>query len=319
VHPDARFTLLLLAIALAAFPAWLAGGIISGNLTTRSWKRTQGVVVNLAADDHVEVEFGGEPDAVRVEVPIEHKIGLSFLKKVPVYVDPANPQRMRMGGLFQMWLWPTGLAFAAAVLLSVAGVTATIGRGHSLEPGEGTGRWMFSPPPPALQTNIRVYRPASEWKAPLFWSLLGVAALACAVFIRSGGQIQRMCLGSIGIFFMLLMWALALDNKTTEISADQNEVLKTTAFGWCSFRWEQVGSVEKEQTIFDERRLRYRRRTSILQREVTRIVFADLGGRKLVSMSVVMEPEKAMQQLLELCAKRTGQRMEFRKIYEPNL
>jgi hypothetical protein len=235
VYPEVRFALIFLTAALAAFPAWLAGRAVSANLTTLSWKRTQAVVF-MISEDHAEVELSGQPDSQRVNVPIDHTIGLSFLKKVPVYVDPADPLRMRLGGLFQMWLWPAGLASVATLLLCGAGVAAAIGRGQPKDRGESAGRWMFSPPPPPLQTDIRIYSPASEWKASIFWSLLAVSALACGVFIRSAGQIPRTCLGGIGMLLMLLMWALALESKSTEISADQNGMLKTTAFGWCRFR-----------------------------------------------------------------------------------
>lgn len=321
--PEVRIALVVLALALAIFPAWLAGRIVSRNLTALSWKRMQGVVFFMASDDYVEVELGGKPDAAspRVKVPIDHQIGLSFLKKVPVYVDPTDPSRMRMGGLFQMWLWPTGLALAAALLLSGAGVAARIGR-HSAEIRESSGRWMFSVPPPRFETDIRVYRPPSEWKVPLFWSLLGLAALLCGVLNRSGTQIQRVGLSSVGIAFILLMWALALDNKTTEISADPSGMRKTTAFGWCHIRWQQLGSVEKQNTVFGRGRsiLPSRgSRDSFPGREVTTIVFADHSGRALMRMSQYMQPRKAVRRLFDLCAERTGLRMEFRRIYNPNL
>jgi hypothetical protein len=321
VHTEVRFTLILVVVTLAAVPAWLAGRIIAANVTVLSWKRAQGVVVWIGGDHHVEVEIRGEPDPPRISVPIDHTVGLSFLKKVPLYVDPADPRHLRIGGLFQMWLWPTGLVCAALVLLSVAAAAATIGRDHPDPLRESTGRWMFSPPPPPLQTEIRVYRPASEWQAPLFWSLLGVAALASAAFTRSAGQIPRMGLGSVGMLFMLLMWALALDNKTTEIAADQNGMRKSTVFGWCQIRWEQVGSVEKQHTIFgrSERTLRQGSSSSFPGRDVTTVVFADRNGRRLLSMSPAMQPSRAVRQLLDTCAGKTGLHMEFRTIYDPNL
>ena len=181
---------------------------------------------------------------------------------------------------------------------------------------------MFSAPPPRLNTDIRIHRPASEWKAPLFWSLLGLAALLCGVLIRSGTPIQRIGLGSIGITLMLLMWALALDNKTTEISADPSGIRKTTAFGWSQIRWEQVGRVEKQNTVFGRgsSMLPSRGTTDTFPgREVTAIVFADHSGRTLMRMSESMQPAKAVRRLFDLCAERTGLHMEFRRIYDRNL
>src|SRR5204863_548116 len=134
--------------------------------------------------------------------------------------------------------------------------------------------WMFSPPPPPLPAGIRVYRPSSQWKIPIFWSLLGAALLACAVLIRSANPISRMACGGAGTLFLLTMWGLAIEDKTTEISADQQGLRKTTAFGWCQIRWDQVGSVEQQRTIFGRSRSRLRiRDTSFPGRKVTTIVF----------------------------------------------
>ena len=320
MYTEIRWTLVLLSLALAALPVWIARRAVTANLNARSsWTRTQGKVVSLAADDWVEIELGQDPDTVRVRAPIDHQLGLSFLKSVPVYVDPADSQSVRIGGLLQMWLWPVGLALAAAVLL-IAGATAlNIGRGKAVDPNSASGSWMFSPAPPPLDTDIRVHRPASEWKAPLVWSLLGLVLLACSVFMRSASLVSRMGAGSAGMMFILAMGALSISNKTTEVSADLNGLLKTSAFGWCRIRWEQVGSVAQERTIFGRSDSSLRRRdTSFPGRDVTIVAFRDKGGRQLVSLSPGMEPVRNMRRLLDTCADRTGLHLEFRTIYDPN-
>ncbi len=322
MYPEVRLTLVVLAVALAALPAWWAGRIVSRNLVVLSaWKRSEGVVTSLAADDQVEVEIQGNANAPRVNVPVDHQIGLSFLKRVPLYVDPADPKQMRLGGLFQMWLWPAGLMMAGLVLLiGMAGV-ASIGRGATGDISEATGHWHFTSPPPPLDSDIHVRRPASELRAPLFWSLLGVAALALAVFVRAGTPIQRAVLGGIGTLFILSMCALALNNRTTEVSADRSRLRKTTAFGWCQTSWDQVGSVERQRTIFGRPASMLRKNTSdtFAGREVTLIVFADRSGHALVTMSQFMQPPKQMLRLMDLCTERTGLHIEFRTIYERNL
>jgi len=176
---------------------------------------------------------------------------------------------------------------------------------------------MSQPP----DSEIRLRRPASEWKAPIFWSLLGVVAFLSAVLAHSGELMQRISLGSVGFLFMVAMWALAVMSKSTEISADQDGLRKTTAFGSWTVGWDQVGSVEQERTIFgrSENTLRSGSDTSFPGREVTMIVFRDHNGRKLLSMSPKMEPAKMRLRLLDLCAERTGLRLEFRTVYERNL
>src|SRR5262249_4299425 len=161
-------------------------------------------------------------DTVRERVPVDHHVGLSFLQKVTVLVDPADNTHRRIGGFLQLWLWPAGLLLASAVLLGGAAAASRVGRGSAIDGAESAGRWMFTPPPPPLDTDIRVYRPETEWRAPLFWSLLGVAAFAIAVGVRSAPLVSRVGMGSAGLGFVILMAALSLANKTTEISADRS-------------------------------------------------------------------------------------------------
>jgi len=312
MYPYVRIAFILLFVGLALAATALTVPVVSGNLAIRrSWKRTQATVFGMASDNSVEVSFGGQADEPRVSVPVDHKAGLSFLKTVPVYVNPADPSQMKMGGLLQMWLWPTGLAGVVLLLLACALAAGS---------AKHIGGWMLTPAPPPLLTGIRVFRPASEWKAPLVWSLLGVAAIACSIWVRTGTRIQHLGLGSIGLLFVVLMWSLAMDNATTEISADSAGLRKTTAFGWRQVRWEQVGAVEERTMIFGRGKslLRDGKDYSFPGNESTSLVFADSSGRMLISASTKMEPRASMQQLLALCAERTGHRTERRTIYERN-
>jgi hypothetical protein len=129
-----------------------------------------------------------------------------------------------------------------------------------------------------------------------------------------------MSVGGAGLIFVLAMWILAADTKSTEISADRQVLRKTSALGWREVRWEQVGSVAQERTVFGRGQsiLRTRDR-SFPGNEVTIIVFRDRSGRSLVSMSPKMQPAKSMIRLLDTCAERTGLRLDFRTIYAPNL
>jgi hypothetical protein len=312
MYPSVRIALVLLLVALALSVAALAGPTVSRNLTIRrSWRRTQATVFGMAADDSVEVALGGQADDPRINVPVDHKVGLSFLKSVPVYVNPADPSQMTMGGLLQMWLWPAGLAGVALLLLGCAGAVAS---------ATHLGGWMFTPAPAPLVAAIRVVRPASEWRAPLVWSLLGVAAIACSIWIRGGTRIQHFGLAGVGLVFVVLMWSLALDNATTEISADPGALRKTTAFGWRQVAWDQVGAVEERTMVFGRGKslLRDGKDYSFPGNESTALVFADVGGRTLISASAKMEPRESMRQLLDLCASRTRHRTERRTIYERN-
>src|SRR5205823_12533335 len=59
MYSEVRVALVLLAVALAAFPAWLAGRIFTGNMTVLAkWQPADGKVVALASREYVEVELG---------------------------------------------------------------------------------------------------------------------------------------------------------------------------------------------------------------------------------------------------------------------
>lgn len=321
MHPEIRIALVVISIALAAVPAWLAGRTISGNASVlSSWQRAQGKITSLAADDSVEIELGVEPDTRRVNAPVVHQLGVSFLKKVPVYVDPADASNVRLGGLLQMWLWPSGLILVAMVFLMLALFSARVGLGTPGGRVEGADHWTFSTPPPPLATDIRVHRPASEWKMPLVWSLLGVAMLALGIFVH-GNQIRRLGAGALGLLFILAMIALSVNTRMTEVSADRNVLRKTTAFGWREVAWSQVGRVERQELLMGVGKpsLFQKEMLPFPGRSVKSIVFTDRNGRALVSMSDHMEPESDVRRLLDLCAAQTGLHLEFKTLYNGNL
>ena len=307
MYTETRIALIVLAFVLAAAPALLAARIIAANRSVAStWTRSQGVVTSMAADDWVEIELGVEPNTARVRVPIDHKLGLSFLKSVPIFIDPADSTRMRMGGFLQMWLWPCVLGLLSLVLL-VGGAAAAV---------------LGGSPPPAVESSIRVQRPPSEWKAPLSWSLLGIAALLAGVLTRSETPAPRAAVGSLGLVFLLAMWALALENKTTVVTANDHGLRKTSAFGWRDIAWPDLGSVERERSVFGRYDSMLRRsspNTSFPGREVTAIVFRDKAGRSLLRVSESMQPAEQMIRLFDTCAAKTGLRLELRTVYHPSL
>src|SRR5205807_7389295 len=90
-------------------------------------------------------------------------------------------------------------------------------------------------------------------RAPLFWSLLGIAALASGILSRSAPIAPRVGFAIIGALFMLAMWAMSLEAKTIQIRADSHRIRKSSAFGWIEVPWERVAGVELEEVIPDER------------------------------------------------------------------
>jgi hypothetical protein len=318
MYSEVRFALVLLALAVAALAAWLARSAVAGNLVVlRSWTRTVGLVSGVG-DNNVEIEFGTEPDTRRVSISTDHQLGLpEFNGKAQVYVDPADPAHARVGGLLQFWLRPATLVLIAVVFLGCALAAARVGRGAGAA-GYGAGHWTLSAPPPPLQTDVRVYRPASEWKMPLFWSLLGLGLAALGLFGPAATPMQRIGYIFGGGLWVVLTGALALYNGTTQVAADAHGLLETSAFGWRGLRWEEVGGVETRELVPTSRR-NFSDVMPFPGRTTRSLVFADRSGRALMRLSVAMQPRDAMHRLLEVCAARTGLVERFRRIQVPDL
>ena len=316
MHTEVRMALIVLALAGAAVMGWLAWSRITGNVVVlRSWKRVPGVVRAMPQRDYIEVEIGEEPDARRVAVTADHMVGLSFLGRVDLYQSPGAPERFRLGGILQMWLFPSVLVLGTMVsLLCLAGATK-IGRGEVA----GEGRWMMSATPSGPSGEILLRSPREAVLAPLFWSLLGVAALTMGVLARGAGPMQRMGLILAGAVFLVATWALSWHNRTLRFSAGRAGVRETSAFGWREFRWEQVASVERRRVVPTDYVSFHSAPLPFPGQTTETIVFADREGRTLMRTSTNLQPGEARGQLFDLCAARTGLIEQLRTIRVPTL
>lgn len=319
MYPEVRLALVVIAAAAALVSGWFAGKAVRANLgVLHGWRRTQGIVRGIAPRNGVEVEIGAAPDLRRVAAPVEHRIGASFLDTVTVYLDPQDPGRARIGGLLQMWLWPASMALLCGfVCLLLIGALA-MGRGGAPVDARPDASWRFSPPPEPDPGAIVVRRPESEGKAPLLWSLLGIAAFACGVFAPLGSPFQRLVPLAIGLAFTLGTWGLALYNRTMKVSAGQQGLLATSALGWRQVRWEQIRSVELRETISAQRKPFHQ--TAELPfpgNMASSIVFADGQGFTLLRMSENMQPPEALRGLIQMCEARTGLHRQLRHITLP--
>jgi hypothetical protein len=314
MYPEVRMALVALALLAAAAAGFFAQKIIAGNVrVAKTWTKVQARVNAMPALDHVEIELPGDPDPTLLILAPTHSLGLSIGKKVPVYIDPNDSRRARFGGLFQMWLWPAALATGVAICLMATGALARVGAG---ETGDG---WHASAPPPPIDTDIRVRPPASEVKAPIFWSILGLAALGLSILSRKAAVAPRAGLAVIGGLFMLAMWAKALENRTTEIRADAQRIRKSSAFGWIEAPWERIARVERTEVIPDERTPGFMlyRQLPFPGRRVEAYAFVDRNGWTMFSMSLAMGPMDPMHRLLDLCREKTGSTLERKTIRAP--
>jgi hypothetical protein len=307
--------LTVLAIVAAVGFGIFAAKAVADNLPVlKSWQRAEGMIVAMPAGDRVEVELGREPDARRViAIPPRHQIGLSIFRKVPVYLDPADPQRVRLGGWAQIWLWPATLLLITAVL-TAGGVAAA--RAGSTADVEDAGTASISD----VVADIRLHPPASEWQAPLFWSLLGLAALASAIWAPGGGPFARLALGCAGGAFTLLMLGMSIESKTMEISAGESGVRKATALGLNQVSWDQVKGFELQRTSPITRKSGFYLNEDLPfpGRTTEAYAFLAANGRTLMRMSTRMEPAGAMRSLFDLCARKTGLQPQLKNYKIPD-
>jgi hypothetical protein len=206
-----------------------------------------------------------------------------------------------------MWFWPAMLVLAAMLFLAFATTVARAGKADNVT---AIAVVRLSAPPPPMDTDIRVRPPASEWKAPLFWSLLGIVALAFGVFSSEGGMIARVGLSALGVLFILITWSLSLTSKTSEITADLNGIRKTSAFGWSEVRWDQIARFERLTTIPETKKRWLVYDLPFPGRETENYVFSNKGGWPLMHIGVDMGPMGSMRRLLDLCHEKTGLSLE---------
>jgi hypothetical protein len=310
MYAEVRLALVAIAAAIALLSGWFAAQAIRSNLVVlRTWEHAEGELDGEGPKGTMEIVIGERPDTRRLLAPMQHYRGLSRI--VTVYLDPADPERARIGGALQLWLWP-----ATAILLCLLGCAGMLGafragRGATADAAANTS-WRLSPQPAADRGDIVVHAPKSEGVAPLYWSLLGVAALATGIFAPWGTPYQRLGPILLGSFFMLGTWGLALHGRTLRVSASGQGLRETSALGWRQVPWERVRSVERRDVVSVAYQFTMRERLAFPGNRARTIVFADDYGFALLRMSEHMQPSAAVQRLFDLCEQRTGLQLKFR-------
>ena len=150
MNPTIRIAIVVAALAgvlLIGKAAWPA---VASNLTAlKSWTRREAVVVTM--NDRVEFELGKEgstplppwappgmpTDSKRAFAAVEHEWGLRLGGKVPVFVDPADPSRIKTAGVFQMWLFPAAMSGLIVLFLVSALIVVRLGTGQAVAQADG--------------------------------------------------------------------------------------------------------------------------------------------------------------------------------------
>jgi hypothetical protein len=216
-----------------------------------------------------------------------------------------------------IWVWPATLALLAMLCCAALIGVFSVGGGGD-EAAIAEGRWSFSPQPPPAEGGILLHSPASEVKAPLFWSLLGVAAFCMGVFGSGMEPFNRLWMLVVGFGFILITGLLAWNDATLRIHADSTGLRSSSALGWRQVRWDLVKNVELREISpvtyrFEGDRLAFPGSST------KSFVFSDADGRTLLHMSTKMQPKEDVRRFFDLVRERTGLIPLFHNIKVPDL
>ncbi|MCU1232780.1 MAG: hypothetical protein JWP63_747 [Candidatus Solibacter sp.] len=315
MNPMVRIWLLLGAMAGILLVGRAMWPLVTGNLAARnSWTRTEGEV--RAMSGAVEFEIGSEPSSYRAFAQVDHTWGLSLFKKAPLFIDPADPTRVKTAGLLQMWLAPAEMAGLLILLLAAVWLAASLGTVPSS--ASTPGSWQFVPSPGPRIDGIRLYSPSRQWKIVVGWSMLGVGMVVLVAIGKDNRQASRLAYMLLGSAFAIGLWMYAWHTKSLELSANGQGLRMTSALGWRDVPWEMVRGVELQEIFTTYYNGNMRMWELPFPGSTARVYsFNDQRGRTLLSFSPELAPKDGLKQLFDLCAQRTGSKLQHRTIRTP--
>jgi hypothetical protein len=294
MNPIVRITLALAALAGAWWIGRTLWPAVAQNLAARrAWTRTEGEVRGM--NGAIEFEIGTEPSSYRAFAEVDHTWGLTLFKRAPLFVDPADPARVKPAGLLQMWLAPVEMSGLILLLLAVSLIASFYGTGQSLgsiESGQLHARWVFSPSPGPLRDGISMQSPTRQWKIVLGWSLLGVAMVVSVWITKGSSQPSRFGYLVLGSAFTLMLWLYAWHTKTLELSANAQGIRMTSVLGWRDVPWELIRGVEEQEIFTTYYNGNMRMWELPFPGSTVRVIsFNNQGGRTLMSFSPELGPK----------------------------
>jgi len=141
-------------------------------------------------------------------------------------------------------------------------------------------------------------------KAPLFWSLLGLAAFCVGVFGPNMEPFSRLWL-CWPASRSLLITGCWLDNATLRVHADSTGLRSSSAIGWRQVRWDLVKSMELREitpTTYHLGGTSSRSPAAPPSPSSSRM----RTGRTLLHMSTKMQPKEDVRRFFDLVRERTG-------------
>jgi hypothetical protein len=280
MYSELRVALILLAAAAALASGWFALSAVSASLAVlREGRPSQATPSDAVVQ---------QPDAGSATAP----------------QYPNRAKRARPSGFLYVWIWPATLTLLAMLCCAALIGVFSVGGGGD-EAAIAEGRWSFSPQPPPAEGGILLHSPASEVKAPLFWSLLGLAAFCVGVFGPNMEPFSRLWALLAGVAFMLITGLLAWNNATLRVHADSTGLRSSSALGWRQVRWDLVKSMELREITPTTYHLGGDQ-LAFPGSTTKSFVFSDADGRTLLHMSTKMQPKEDVRRFFDLVRERTG-------------
>ncbi|MGO9097162.1 MAG: hypothetical protein ACLQGV_18310 [Bryobacteraceae bacterium] len=293
MYSELRVLLILVTAAAALASGWFALSAVTASLMVfREGRPSQATPSDSAAQ---------QPDA-----------GSATPRQ-----DSSRAKRALPSGFLYVWVWPATLTLLAMLCCAALIGVFSVGGGGD-EAAIAEGRWSFSPQPPPPEGGILLHSPASEVKAPLFWSLLGVAAFCMGVFGSGMEPFNRLWTLIVGVGFILITGLLAWNNATLRVSADLTGLRSSSALGWRQVRWDLVKNVELREITPTTYHLGGDQ-LAFPGISTMSFVFSDADGRTLLHMSTKMQPKEDVRRFFDLVRERTGLFPYLHNVKVPNL
>lgn len=300
------------------------GAVICGWLAVRQIlevqkikRETTGVtawLTNWNTKDGFRAEVGldpGDPEK-KVWVAMSHDVGLRLFGDVDVYLHPTDPEKSRLGGLFQFWLGPAVLLLTAVVFaLPAVWLLSLSGPAHYAHPlpGDWAGRWVwFSAAPWPGGAGYFVLRlPSYAWKVASGLALVGTPFIYHAIADSAALWHGRLLWGVFGLFWTLVLGGVSLHFGSYELVADERSVRERSALGWKQAPWEAVRRLEDESVRYQRWSETFQRFEPGLSDSGRRaLVLVDADGKRMTRIGVELEPPSARRKLFEYARQRTG-------------
>jgi hypothetical protein len=319
---------ILLPIALGL--AWLGVSLINkSRAALRDSPKAVGTITQITGKRRYKIDVALDGK----EFTLDHDTGSDLVtyqagEQVEVLFNRDKPEESIVRSFVTLWA-PACVTFFFAAVLGLVGVfvwridMAPKTHEQMIAAMEGAAGPMPAAIPRAAKTrsyeapddnsDIVLRGPREWWIANLFWSCLGLGALAIAIF-SDGSSLERIAMGTVGALWFGGLVAWSFHNRSLEFRCDSDGISLQSALMSKRVDWGQIASI-KRITHGKAARERYDRDWHRRRGNTTRpriwhtVTLFDQAGEKLLDLSEELKPEQGLSRIVGRIEKRTGVKM----------